>query len=386
MNTYSGLDVHKNSVFACIINEKREKIFEKRFGTLTPDLEDLKSVLLNFEVKEVAMESTSIYWMPVWRTLCPKFSMKLANPYFIKQLPGRKSDVKDAQWIAECLQKESIKDSFVPGEILQQMRQYSRRYRYLTKNKVRVEQRLDNHLQRCNIRFSNYVSSQGNNVSLRKVVKEIIAGERDPAKLVEKVHGRILNKQGKKTVTDALSGMITDTDADMLKMCMEELELLEKQQAACLTSLEELATKHYAGEIPLLCSIPGIQKNSALCILAEIGGDMSFFENASHLVGWAGLRPRNDETAEKIRSRNILHGNKYLRQILVEVSWVAARSDKSFLGKKYCQLSKRMKPQKALLAITRKILVIIYNVLKTKQPFDPNRNLQVEKPDQDTVC
>jgi transposase len=381
MNIYSGLDVHKGSVFACIIDEERKKIFEKRYGTLTPDLKELLETLRSYNVKEVAMESTSIYWMPIWRTLQPHFSMKLANPYFIKQMPGRKSDVKDAQWIAECLQKESIKDSFVPDETLQQMRQYSRRYRYLIKSKVRVEQRLDNHLQRCNIRFSNYVSNQGNNVSLRKVVKEIISGERDPTKLVEKVHGRILNRQGKKTITDSLNGIITKTDVEMLKMCMEELELLEEQQAACLTFLEELATQYYAGEISLLCTIPGIQKNSAMCILAEIGAEMSFFDNASHLVGWAGLRPRNDETAEKIRSRNILHGNKYLRQILVEVSWVAARSEKSFLGKKYKQLSKRMKSQKALLAITRKILVIIYNVLKTKQKFNPKRNLQVVKPD-----
>jgi transposase len=380
MNTYSGLDVHKGSIYACIIDEKRKKILEKRYGTLTPDLQELKDTLLKYGVKGVAMESTSIYWMPVWRILQPHFRMKLANPYFIKQMPGRKSDVKDAHWIAECLQKELIKDSYVPDETIQQMRQYSRRYRYLTKSKVRVEQRLDNHLQRCNIRFSNYVSNQGNNVSIRKVVKELIAGERSPNNLVKKVHGRIINKQGKKTVADALSGIITNTDVEMLKMCMEEIELLENQQAACLTSLEELATKHYAREISLLCSIPGIQKTSALCILAETGGDMSFFDDASHLIGWAGLRPRNDETAEKIRSRNILHGNKYLRQILVEVSWVAARSNKSFLGKKYSQLSKRMKTQKALLAITRKMLVIIYNVLKTKQQFDPTRNLQAVKP------
>ena len=123
-------------------------------------------------------------------------------------------------------------------------------------------------------------------------------------------------------------------------------------------------------------TIPGIQKLSAMCIIAEIGNDMSSFQKATHLIGWAGLRPRNDETAEKVKSRKILYGNKYLRQILVEVSWSAARSNKSFLGKKFNILSKRMKSQKALIAITRKILVIIYNVLKTKQPFDYNRNLQ----------
>ena len=162
----------------------------------------------------------------------------------------------------------------------------------------------------------------------------------------------------------------------MLIQCMAQIDLIEKQQAACLNHLEELANKYFAEEISLLCTIPSVKKLSALFILAEIGNDMSAFSSASALVGWAGLRPRNEESAGKIQSRKTLHGNKYLRQILVEISWSAGRSPKSFLGKKYGVLAKQMKSQKALIAITRKILVILYNVLKTKQPFDPNRNMQ----------
>ena len=162
----------------------------------------------------------------------------------------------------------------------------------------------------------------------------------------------------------------------MLKQCMEQIDLIEKQQATCLNHLEELANKHFAQEISLLCTIPSVQTLSALFILAEIGNDMSAFSSASSLVGWAGLRPRNEESAGKIQSRKTLHGNKYLRQILVEISWSAGRSKKSFLGKKHSVLSKRMKSQKALIAIARKMLVIIYNVLKTKQPFDHSRNMQ----------
>jgi len=130
------------------------------------------------------------------RVLESDFQLTLANPYVIKQLPGRKSDVKDAKWLAECLQKEMVLGSYVPDDDVQQMRQYSHRYRYLSKNIVRVEQRMDNHLQRCNIRFSNYVSNQGSNVSMRKVIKAIIKGERDPVKLCGLVHGRIKNRQG----------------------------------------------------------------------------------------------------------------------------------------------------------------------------------------------
>jgi Transposase and inactivated derivatives len=381
MDKCCGLDVHKDSIFACILDEQGKKFLENRYSTLTVDLIKLRDTLVECGCGKVAMESTSIYWLPVWRVLESDFSLKLANPYFIKQLPGRKSDVKDAQWIAECLQKELIRGSFVPDDILQQMRQYGRQHRRLTKSKVRIEQQIDNQMQRCNIRLSNYVSNQGNNVSLRKVINGIIAGERDPAVLSKLVHGRIKNRHGEDVIIGSLAGVVNVADVEMLRQCMEQIDLLEKQQAACLIHLEELADKYYAGEISLLCTIPGIQKFSAMCILSEIGNDMNTFSKASHLVGWAGLRPRNDESAGKIQSRKIMHGNKYLRQVLVEISWAAAHSNKSFLGRKFNHLSKRMKSQKALLAITRKILVIIFNVLKTGQGFDVNRNLQAIMPD-----
>ena len=133
---------------------------------MTPDLDEMRDVLVNHGVGRVAMESTSIYWFPVKRVLESDFQVTVVNPYFIKQLPGRKTDVKDAHWIARCLQKDLIRGSYVPDWDLQQMRQYSRRYHYLNRNKVRVEQRIDNHLQQCNIRFSNYISNQGDNVSI----------------------------------------------------------------------------------------------------------------------------------------------------------------------------------------------------------------------------
>ena len=376
MEKACGLDVHKDSVFACILDSQGKKEFEKRYGTLTPDLIELRDTLVEHKCGRVAMESTSIYWMPLWHVLECDFSLSLANPYFIKQMPGRKSDVKDAQWIAECLQKDLIRSSFVPDHSIHQMRQYTRQHRRLTKSRVRLEQQMDNQLQRCNIRFSNYVSNQGRNVSMRKIIRAIIAGERDSVKLCRLVHGRTRNKHGEHVIFASLCGVILPADIEMLTMCMEQIELIEKQQATCLTHLEELANQYFAEEISLLCTIPGIQKFSAMCILAETGNDMSHFQKATHLIGWAGLRPRNDETAEKIKSRKILYGNKYLRLTLVEVTWAAVRSDKSFLGKKFYLLSNRMKSQKALIAITGKIAVIVYNVLKTKQPFDPNRNFQ----------
>jgi transposase len=187
MEKTCGLDVHKDSVFACILDEKGEIFFEERYGTLTPDLDKLRDDLVKHGAGRVAMESTSIYWMPVWRVLESDFKLTLVNPYLIKQLPGRKSDVKDAHWIAQCLQKEMLRGSYVPDEEIQQMRQYSRRYHYLSKQIVRVEQRMDNHFQRCNIRISNYVSNQGSNVSMRKVTKAMISGERDHSRQVKEL-------------------------------------------------------------------------------------------------------------------------------------------------------------------------------------------------------
>jgi transposase len=259
------------------------------------------------------------------------------------------------------------------------MRQYTRQYRRLRKNRVRLNQQMDNQLQRCNIRFSNYICNQGKNISLRKIINAIILGERDPVKLCSLVHGSTRKKHGEQVITYSLSGVIQQADVEILIQCVEQLHLIEKQQATCLNHLEELANTHFAEEISLLRTIPGISTLSALCILAEIGNDMSAFQKATHLVGWTGLRPRNDETAQKIKSRNILHGNKYLREILVEISWAAIHANKSFLSRKFHILSKRKVSQKAIIAITRKILVIIYNVLKTKQPFDWNRNMQAAK-------
>ncbi|GHS93171.1 IS110 family transposase [Bacteroidia bacterium] len=376
MDKVCGLDVHKDSVFACILGANEEKIYEGRFGTTTSELTKLRNNLVEYGTGRVAMESTSIYWMPVWSVLQSDFELNLVQPYFIKQLPGRKTDVKDAHWIATCLQKGLIKGSFVPDSDLQQMRQYSRRYRYLSHCMVKVEQRMDNHLQRCNIRFSNYISNQGKNVSVRKIVKAIVAGEHDPAELCKKVHGRTVNRHGKQVITDSLDGVVLSADAAMLRQCMEELEFLETQQKQCIHHLEDLATIRFAGEISLLRTIPGIGLLSAICILSEIGADMSVFRTASQLIGWAGLRPRNEESAGKIMSRKTLHGNRYLRIILTEAAWAATHSKTGFMGYKYRQLvARKMASQKALMAIARKMLVVIFNVLSTKKPFDLTRNM-----------
>lgn len=221
MKTVAGLDVHKSSIFMCILNEQGEKI-EKKFGVSTREINQLSVELKSHYVSEVCMESTGIYWKPIWHLLEDHFRLYLVNPQFLKQLPGRKSDVKDAEWIATALLKGLVRNSFVPNAKIQQLRQYGRRINELNKDIVRCEQRIDMILQSCNIRISNYVSNTDGK-SYKKVVESLINGERNADKLVALIHGRTLNKYGRETVRDSLEGNVGQADIDLLRQYMEVL-------------------------------------------------------------------------------------------------------------------------------------------------------------------
>ena len=228
MRRVCGLDVHKDNIYMCILYENGSKI-ESVFGVLTPELDKLRDLLVSHHVCEVTLESTSIYWIPIWNILSVDFSLKLVNPYFIKQLPGRKSDVKDAEWIATVLQKGLIRGSYVPDRMIQCLRQYERRNHELSKNIVHAEQRMDMILQRCNIRISNYVSCISCK-GYQKVVNAIISGESNPKVLVTLIHKRTLNKHGRQVIEDSLNGFVSDTDCDILRQYRDERMQMEQHK------------------------------------------------------------------------------------------------------------------------------------------------------------
>jgi transposase len=328
MRKVCGLDVHKDSVFVCIISENGEKVQEK-FGVLTSELNSLRDLLVSHSVGEVAMESTSIYWMPIWRFPEGNFDLKLVNPYFIKQLPGKKSDVKDAEWIATCLLKDLIKGSYVPSEIIQRLRQLDRRIFDLNKEIGRKLTKLDMCLQRCNIRISNYVSTTDSK-SYKGVVDCISTGITDPVKLAEEIHGRTINRVGKHVIIDSLTGMISETDIDVIGQLKAEVDMAEKHKDECRLKMNELCKEHFPEQLESLQTIPGVKERSSTAIIAELGVEMKAFHSASALVSWCGLRPRNEESAGKIKSRRITHGNKYLRKTLIECAWAASRTKGCF--------------------------------------------------------
>lgn len=369
MRNVCGLDVHKDNVFVCIDKENGEKIRFKS-GILTQELDNLRDLLVKEGVGEVAMESTSIYWMPIWRVLDADFKLFLVNPYAIKQLPGRKSDVKDAVWIATCLRKDLIRGSYVPSSIIQELRQYNRRLFDINKMQVYLQNKLDAALQRCNIRFSNYVSNVDTK-SYQEIVKLITNGENRAAELIKKVHGRTINRWGRATILASLEGVVWQADRDILKQYLEELEMLRRHKAECLVAMRSICREHFSEQLKNLTTMPGVTEDSGVRIIAELGTDMSMFATASMLVGWAGLKPRNDESNGKFKSRSTTHGNKYLRKLLIECSWGASRTQGCFFNRfSYHQVNVRKKnKQKVQVAIARKMLVVMGNILSKNEMY-----------------
>ena len=369
MRAVCGLDVHKDSVFLCILCETGE-VIEKVFGVLTHQLREMRRMMQFHGVSEVTMESTAVYWIPVWRVLEPHFHLKLVNPYFIKQLPGRKSDVKDAQWIAECTLKDLVRGSFVPPERIQQLRQYDRRIFDLDAEIVRKLAKLDAVMQRCNIRLSNYVSNTDTK-SYKDVVRKLCEGVTDPEELIKEIHSRITNRHGRETILSALTGVVSDAEKDTMRQLRDELDLAERHKQECMDKMLHICKTYYPEELRRLMTIPGIGERAATSLIAEIGVDMTKFQTAAHLASWSGLKPRNDESNKKIKSRRITHGNIFLRKTIIECAWGASRTKDCFFSRfsfHQTQIRKKNK-MKVLVAVARKLLIAIWHVLHDETDY-----------------
>lgn len=369
MKVVCGLDVHKDSVFCCILCANGEKI-QHKFGVLTEELVTLRDLMVSEGVEECAMESTSIYWIPIWRVLEGSVKLHLVNPYFIKQLPGKKSDVKDAEWIATCLSKELIASSFVPDDKIQRLRQYDRRIFDLNASISRNLVKLDQCIQRCNIRISNYISTTDSK-GYRSIVELISQGVTDAEVLVKKLHGRTINRHGRETLVKALTGVVNETDIDIINQLVEEIELQQRHKDEAQEKMTELCMEWFPEELENLQTIPGVKERSATSIIAEIRTDMKHFQTPKKLVSWVGLRPRNEESAGKIKARGITHGNRFVRKTMIECSWGAARVKNSFFAEfsyRLC-IERRKNKMKVQVAIARKMLVAIWYVLSQKTQY-----------------
>jgi hypothetical protein len=262
-----------------------------------------------------------------------------------------------------------LRGSMIPSPIIQQLRTYSRKYTKLQEQKTRSLQKMDRIMVMCGFRIGSCMSNLGTK-SVMNIIKSLIKGESRPEELVKLVYGNTANKASGKLL-EALTGNLKEHNRQQLEWEKEEYDLYEKHSEACLKQMRLICEEHYRKELGLIKTIPGVSDISAMIIIAETGGDMSVFENSGKITGWAGRRPRNDESAGKYKSTATTKGNKYLRSVLVQVAWAASRIKDGWFKEKFNRLAMRKSRKKALIAIARKLLTITWNVISYKTPYNP---------------
>lgn len=368
MDCCAGLDVHKKTIAACVrwVDEKGKIQKQVRsFGTMTPDLLLLFDWLTENKVIQVAMESTGVYWKPVWNILEGAFDVLLVNAHHMKQVPGRKTDIKDCEWIAELLQHGLLKRSFVPGRQIRELRDLTRHRKVLSQQKSAVANRVHKVLEDANIKLSS-VATDILGASGRAMLKAIISGNDNPDELSELSRNRLRNKITQ--LRSALSGRTTDHHRFMLRLLFDELSHCETMIEELSARIEELM-RPFDEDLAIIMEIPGIARRAAENILAEIGFDMNQYPSAAHLASWAGMCPGNNESAGKRKSGKTTKGDKWLRCALTEAAWAAGRSKGTFLSERFKRLAARRGQKRALIATGHTLLVIIYFLLKHRSRF-----------------
>jgi transposase len=370
----AGLDVHKAMVVATVrvVSDGKVKRECRTFETTTAGLLELLGWLTESRCTHVAMEATGVYWKPVWSILSDgEFELVLANAAHLKNVPGRKTDVNDATWIADLMACGLIKASFVPDEEIQNLRSLQRARKQLTHEQTRHTQRIQKTLEEANIKLDSVVSDILG-VSGRKMIEAMIAGVRNPAKLAALADRRL--KASRKELYDALHGRLTDHHRFMLKLYLGHYDAVEKsiieidqEVAAAIERMDgEVEAGHatFRSLISLLSTIPGISTLSATTILAEIGTDMSRFATAGHLVAWAGLCPGQNESAGKRKSSRLRKGAPWLKTALVQAAWSAVKKKDSYYRAQFHRLKARGGAKKAICAVAASMLTAIYHMLK----------------------
>ncbi len=381
----AGLDVHKETVVACVrLMAGRKPTRECRtFATTTEGLLSLLAWLTANQCSQVAMEATGVYWTPVWKILSDgEFALIVANAAHIKQVPGRKTDMNDAMWIADLLACGLIKASFVPEEDIQELRSLMRTRKQLVREQTRHVQRLEKTLEEANIKLDSVISDIVG-VSGRRMIEAMIGGERNPRRLAALADRGI--KASPKQLYDALHGRLRQHHRFLLKLHLAQWDALDatirdidRQVDGQIEHMDELTRD---GQPPFrelilrLCSIPGVSHLSATSILAEIGRDMSRFATAGHLVAWAGLCPGQNQSAGKSKASRLHKGAPWLKTMLVQCAWAAKRRKDSYYLAQFQRLKSRRGPQKAICAVAASILTAIYHMLRANEP---HRDLGVD--------
>ena len=360
----AGLDVHKKTVVACLITPKGQET--QTFGTMTRDLLNMADWLTEQQVTHVAMESTGVYWKPIYNLLeGSDLTLLVVNAQHIKAVPGRKTDVKDAQWIAELLRHGLLRGSYIPDRPQRELRELVRYRRSLIQERSRVVNRIQKVLEGANVKLASVISDI-TGISGRAMLKALAQGVTDPQELAAMAQGRLRSKVS--ALAAAAEGLMGPHQRMMLQSQLRHLEFLQEE----VEQLDQEVEGGLVAEteaIDRLDQIPGMGRRMAQEVLAEIGADMSRFPTEAHLASWARLCPGNNESAGKRWSGATGRGNPWLRSALVEVAWGAVHTRDSYLGAKYRRLASRRGGKRAILAVAHSILKVIYHLLQERSSY-----------------
>lgn len=363
-----GLDVHAKTVVACLLKSGSKQV--RTFGTMTDDLLNLSDWLGQSGCTHVAMESTGVYWKPVFNILEGLFEVILVNARHIKAVPGRKTDVKDCEWIADLLRHGLLRASFIPPLEIRELRELTRYRASLVKDRATLANRIQKLAESGNIKLGQ-VASDALGVSGRLMLRALSNGETDTEKIGDLARGRL--KEKKPELRRAVSGRLTSNQRWVLSELLDRYEeaesAIERVERQIKQEMENSAAPFVAEAVRLLDTIPGVGESVAQTIVSEIGVEMECFPSDKHLASWAGMCPGNNESAGKRKSGKTTKGSIYLREALVQAAWAATRSKETYLAAQYQRLVKRLGKKKALVAVGHSILIIIYHVLKNKTSY-----------------
>ena len=363
-----GLDIHKKFVVACLLITDPDGTVHKEtrtFSTMTQDLLALGDWLRAAGCTHIAMESTSSYWRPVYNLLEGHFELLVANAYHIKTVPGRKTDVKDAEWIADLLRHGLLRGSCIPAPAQRHLRDLTRYRTHLVEERARLTNRLQAVLEDANVKLASVVTDI-RGASARAMLEALLAGQSDPATLAELARGRLRAKR--ELLEQAVVGRFLPHHAFMISEQLSHLDYLEEAMERVSAEIEQRLQADTAA-LELLDTVPGISQRAAQILIAELGSDLSRFPSAQHLASWAGMCPGNKESGGKRLSGKTRKGNVWLRQVLIEIAHVASKTKDTYLAAQYRRIAARRGKKRALVALGHTILVMIYHILTRRQPY-----------------
>jgi len=373
-----GLDVHQATVVACLLIVRKGGRVQKQmrtFGTTTRDLVNLREWLLSEGCTHLAMESTGVYWKPVYAILEGALEIVVANAQHVKKVPGRKTDVKDAEWLADLLCHGLLRSSFVPPKPIRELRDLTRYRRKLVESQAAERNRLLKLLETANIKLSS-VATDVFGASGRLMLRALIEGKATPQEMAVLAKGKLRNKIPELEL--ALEGNLQEHHRFLLELQLQRLEAAEKDLAMLEQRIQQ-KLEPYATQMQLLDEIPGVDWGVAAVVIAELGVDMSVFQTVSQLVSWAGICPGNNESAGKRKSSRITKGNVYLKTALVEAANAAARAKGTYLRDKFYRLKARRGYKRALVAVAHKMLVATYHMLSHNVSYNELGDLYLDK-------